>query len=54
MGHAFGAMGDHGRGGGTSGAESGGTCGRFVAISRFGSERPTPNAQRPTLNSEDD
>jgi hypothetical protein len=38
----------------TTEEESGGTRERFLAKSRFESKRPTLNAQRPTLNSEDD
>jgi hypothetical protein len=45
-------MGDHGHCGETSGEDSVEMRECFAAISRF--ESPTFNAQRPTLNSEDD
>jgi len=44
---------DRGHSGKTNGEASGGTRERFLEVSRFESERPTANAQRPTLNSED-
>jgi len=47
-------MAGRGRHGETTAEESGGTRERFLAMSRFEGKRRTLNAQRPTLNSEDD
>ncbi len=46
------ARGDHDHCGDTSEQERGGKRQGFLAMSRFGSERPTPNAERPMPNSE--
>jgi hypothetical protein len=45
-------MGDRARDDDTSEQESGEKQEGFLAMSRFGSERPTPNAERPMANSE--
>jgi len=54
MGREYGARGGRGRDGETSGEGNFETREGFVAMSRFGSERPTSSAQRPTFSSEDD
>jgi hypothetical protein len=52
MGPESGAREDRDRGDETSQQESGEKRRGSLAMSRFGSERPTPNAQRPMPNSE--
>jgi hypothetical protein len=47
-------MADRAHVGDTSEEESAGTREHLSTMSRLESKRPTPNAQRPTLNSEDD
>jgi hypothetical protein len=51
---AYGATAGRDRNGETTEEESGGMRQRFFAMSQFESKRPTLNAQRPILNSEDD